>query len=279
MRIGISNIAWDISEDEQIASLLNRYSIDAIDIAPMKYFPDPEDANSVDIKKVRTWWDERGIEITGMQALMFGTKGFNIFSPIDVQQKMLKHLTEIARIGAGLGATNLVFGSPKNRDRGALAMTDANAMAVSFFQSLGEIGGRYGVTFCLEPNPSCYGANFMLDSVETAGVVSAVDHPAIKLQFDTGASTINAEQPAVVIHEYAHLIGHIHASEPGLVSLGEGTTDHATMGRCLNEAFPDSIVSIEMLSAKTSSHLAAVERALQLAIRHYQGASNVRENI
>jgi D-psicose/D-tagatose/L-ribulose 3-epimerase len=36
MRIAISNIAWDVSEDEQVATLINKYGIDAIDVAPGK---------------------------------------------------------------------------------------------------------------------------------------------------------------------------------------------------------------------------------------------------
>ena len=38
MRLAISNIAWDVSEDENIARLLNRSGVDAIDVAPAKYF-------------------------------------------------------------------------------------------------------------------------------------------------------------------------------------------------------------------------------------------------
>lgn len=41
MRLAISNIAWEPAEDDAIASLLQRYGIDAIDIAPGKYFSRP----------------------------------------------------------------------------------------------------------------------------------------------------------------------------------------------------------------------------------------------
>ena len=68
----------------------------------------------------RAWWAERGIEITGMQALLFGTSGLNVFGPSEVQDAMLAHLAAVCRIGAGLGAVRVVFGSPKNRDRSGL---------------------------------------------------------------------------------------------------------------------------------------------------------------
>ena len=120
MRLAISNIAWDVAEDESIAQLLRRYGIDAVDVAPGKYFPDPGNASDEDIMRVRAWWAERGIEITGMQALLFGTSGLNVFGPKEVQEAMLAHLAAVCRIGAGLGAVRVVFGSPKNRDRSGL---------------------------------------------------------------------------------------------------------------------------------------------------------------
>jgi hypothetical protein len=52
-----------------------------------------------------------------MQALLFGTTGLNVFGDNKSQEAMLEHLRAVCRIGAGLGATKLVFGSPKNRDR------------------------------------------------------------------------------------------------------------------------------------------------------------------
>ena len=55
MRIAISNIAWDPAEDEAVAALLHRYQVDAIDVAPGKYFPDPTIASDQDIQRVRHW--------------------------------------------------------------------------------------------------------------------------------------------------------------------------------------------------------------------------------
>jgi len=270
MRLAISNIAWDISEDEDIAKLLKRYGVDAIDIAPGKYFPEPAKATDDEIARVKHWWAERGIEITGMQALLFGTAGLNVFGSPEVQHAMLHHLTAVCRIGAGLGATRLVFGSPKNRDRTGLNDEQVIESAIPFFRRLGDIAQSYGVVICLEPNPPCYGANFMTTSAETAEVVRQVAHAAIRMQLDTGALAINGEDPLAVLQNSAPLIGHIHASEPDLVPLGDGATNHAAMAAAVLQRLPGHIVSIEMLATKNEPHLASIERALRVAIKHYR---------
>lgn len=269
MRISISNIAWDPSEDDEIAALLARYGIDAIDIAPAKYFSVPHLASEGDIAAVRAIWERRGIQIVGMQALLFGTIGLNVFGTADVQDTLLRHLDAVCRIGGGLGAKKIVFGSPKNRDRAGLDDEVADNIASAFFRQLGDIAQRYGVCVCLEPNPPCYGANFMTNSADTAAIVRQVDHPAIRMQLDLGALTINGEQPLGVLQACSDLIGHIHLSEPDLLPLGDCNTNHQAAAAALDKYLPDHIATIEMLASKTEPHVVAIERALKVAKQNY----------
>jgi sugar phosphate isomerase/epimerase len=270
MRLAISNIAWDIAEDDAMASLLTQYQIDAIDVAPGKYFPAPAEASTVNIVAVKNWWAAHAIEITGMQALLFGTTGLNLFGSSESQQAMLKHLSHVFRIAGVLGAKKVVFGSPKNRDRTGLNDAQALEIACAFFKQLGDIAQQQGVTICLEPNPKHYGANFMINSAETAAVVREVAHPAILMQLDTGALTMNNESAKTVLRESAELIGHVHASEPDLVPLGDGPTNHSQVYTALKQYLPDHLLSIEMVATKNEPHLVAIERALKAAIKAYQ---------
>jgi sugar phosphate isomerase/epimerase len=143
-------------------------------------------------------------------------------------------------------------------------------VAVPFFRRLGAIAEGHGVVACLEPNPARYGANFMVDSRETAEVVRAVAHPAIRMQLDVGALAINGDNAADVLRADADLIGHVHASEPGLVPLGDGGADHASAAAALAAILPGHVVAIEMLANGSEPHLQAIERAVGVAIRHYR---------
>lgn len=271
MRVAISHIAWDREEDEDVAALLRRHGVDAIDIAPTTYFADPGAASDADLAGVRAWWSDRGIEITGMQALLYGAQGLNLFGTPEVQGSMLRRLEWACRIGAGVGAPRLVFGSPRNRDRTGLTDDEARDTAISFFRRLGDIAASHGVMMCLEPNPPRYGANFMTNASETAAIVRHVAHPAIRMQFDTGALAISGEEPAAVLAAHGPLIGHVHASEPDLVPLGDGATPHASVARALRRHLPGHVVAIEMLATREEPHLASIERAVGTAMKHYAG--------
>lgn len=269
MRLSISNIAWDVSEDEAVAALLQRKGVDAIDIAPGKYFPQPATASEAQMQEVRHWWAQRGIAIVGMQSLLFGTQGLNLFGPHDTREAMLAHLAAVCRVGHGVGAQWLVFGSPKNRDRSGLSDAQANEIAVPFFRRLGDIAQAAGVSICLEPNPEHYGANFLTRSDDTAAMVAMIDHPAIRMQLDTGSLALSDESAERVLASGAGLIGHVHASEPDLVPLGDGGADHAAAATALRKHRPRQLVTVEMVATRGEPHLQSIERALDAAIAHY----------
>lgn len=273
MRLGISNIAWDIVEDEQVAALLQKYRIDAIDIAPGKYFPQAGLASDDEILEVKAWWAGHGIEITGMQALLFGTDGLNIFGSSDSREKLMDHLGAICTIAGKLGAKRVVFGSPRNRDRQGLDDRETLEIATRFFRLLGDLAQAAGVFICLEPNPPVYGANFMTTAVETESVVRAVGHPAIKMQFDTGAILINQEDADRVLTDSADLIGHIHLSEPALAPLGDSGLDHRPIARAIRRfqpTGPRGLMTIEMVATKNEAHIVSIERAIRFAAELYR---------
>lgn len=270
MRISISSLAWDPLEDGEVAGMLNERSIDAIDLVPSKYFPLFPSAGPDEIARIRDWWARRGIEIIGMQSLLYGTSGLNVFGDESSRDSLLAHLVKVFRIAHGLGASRLVFGSPKNRDRTGLDDERTMSLAVEFFRRAGDAAAEHDAILCLEPNPPRYGANFMIDSFETHRVVEAVGHNHIRMQLDSGAMAINGEDPEFVVPECADVAGHVHASEPDLVALGSGSGIHDKYAKALKAYMGGSIVSIEMLPAKEGDRLSAIRGALDFALAKYR---------
>ncbi|MCK3658819.1 xylose isomerase [Pasteurellaceae bacterium Pebbles2] len=269
MNISISNIAWNTDQDNDIQAMLKDFGFSFIDIAPAKYFPNPLQATEKEIKAVRDFWLNKDVNIIGMQSLLFGTKGFNLFAETNVQNEMLDYLEAICRLASYLGISKLVFGSPKNRDCTGLTKKETEKTAVLFFRNLGDKALKYGVDICLEPNPTCYGANFMTSSMETLNIVKLVNHPAIKMQLDTGATLINQENIAdVLVNSYPY-IGHIHLSEPNLDILGVSGQEHLILAKEIKHYFPQSVATIEMLT-KSENNLADIYTALQFAKEYYQ---------
>ena len=267
-QISISNIAWDTSLDEKVAQKLSSMGIRCIDIAPGKYFQNFKETSDKQISIVRKTWKDRGFSIIGMQSLLYGTKGLNLFAEREIQHRMLEHLDHVCRIGSILGATKLVFGSPKNRDRTGLSDISTEEIALQFFDQLGEIAKKNEVVICLEPNPSCYGANFLTNTLETYDFVFKLNHPNIRLQFDSGAFFINRESVEIV-GQVKDLIGHVHISEPNLSALGTADVEHQLLGRELNEFVPGLPRTIEVLTNRSENTLDDIVRSVNIAKCNY----------
>ena len=268
-QISISNIAWDTADDALVAQILASLDVHHIDIAPGKYFPNPEEASDADIAAVRRTWEERGFALAGFQSLLFGTQGLNVFGSEEVRERMLDRLSHICRIAASLGARRLVFGSPKNRDRKGLSDAQALDMALAFFTRLGDLAQWFGVVICLEPNPEAYGANFLTNTIDARDFVAMIDHPGIRMQLDTGAMFMNNEPPETIL-KVRDWIGHVHISEPHLASLGESGVSHTHIGEAFKKAMGQTtdIVTIEMLIQKRdgADRSALLEKAIVQAV-------------
>jgi D-psicose/D-tagatose/L-ribulose 3-epimerase len=276
MRLSISNIAWEPAEDTAVAALLQARGVDAIDVAPGKYFADVTAATAADIATVRQQWAAHGITLWGMQALLYGTSGLNVFGDANVQAHLLQHLDHVFRIAAGLGIRRLTFGSPKARNRTGLSDAQAFAVGAKFFARLATAAAAHEVCLCLEPNPAASGCNFLTDSDSTLALVRSIDHPNLRMQLDSGALTMNAEEPEAVIAAAAPYIGHVHISEPHLAVLGECTGDgcnHAAVAKALRAHLPAAVLTIEMLVKDAGSHLPAIGRALSVAQKYYGAAA------
>src|SRR5215475_13701593 len=136
-RISVSNIAWERHFDPQVAEVLAQHGVDAIDVAPGRYFANPAEASANEVAGVLSWWQERGVQGVGLQALLFGTAGLNLFGDPPAQARMIEHLAGVSRLAAALGARRMTFGAPKNRDRSGWPEADAWKHAVQFFRRLG----------------------------------------------------------------------------------------------------------------------------------------------
>ena len=273
--ISISNIAWDVAKDDDVAKVLNDYAVPYIDIAPSKYFDASNHTEEKQILDVKHYWNNKGIEPIGMQALLFGTTGFgttglNIFGSSTTQNLLLQHLTHICRIGNTLGAKKLVFGSPKNRDRSHLDDNQTLKIAVDFFRHLGIIAQSYGVVICLEPNPECYQANFMTNSIDTANIVREVNHAHIRMQLDIGAMNINNEPPIKIIESVAPIIHHIHISEPQLAPLNKDNHFHKKAAEAIQTYLPNMPMTIEMLTTNSDSSIKQIRHSIEMVQKIYR---------
>lgn len=272
MRTTVSNIAWPPERADEIAPRLIELGVEHVEIAPTTRWDDPSEPAKPEVLQYRDWWAARGITISSMQALLYGRPDLTIFDGEETREQTLAYLSKLCRLGGWLGATALVFGSPKNRRRRSLSHNQAVEIASEFFGSLALVAASHNTTVCIEPNPVDYGADFILNAADAAEIVRQVDHPGVRLHLDTACMYLAGDRPAEAIRRHSDILGHVHISEPQLGPVGGGPTDtpHAETAEALKSAGYDGFISIEMRAG--AEPIGSVEQAIRFVADRYPAA-------
>jgi D-psicose/D-tagatose/L-ribulose 3-epimerase len=273
VRLAFSAIAWPAEADADAARLLVSHGVQGVELTPARVCERPWEAPADRVAACRDAWEQRGLPPVALQALLFGRSDLALFGDARTRQRLSEHLNGIIELAAGLGATRLVFGAPRNRCRGGLDPAAAEAIAIDVFRGLGRRAADHGVWLLIEPNPPIYGCDFLVDSRQVIEFVGKVDEPGLGVHLDSGAMALASETPADTMLAAGPRWHHFHASEPGLRQLGTGGVNHALVARALGVAGYSGIVSVEMApAAPDQSWRERLEQALRHASATY-GAS------
>ena len=190
--------------------------------------------------------NQYGIRVAAFQALMFRYPEVSIFEGTTARNKILKHLRGVLEFLNQIGATVAVFGSPKNKIRGALPHNKAIGIAKDFFIQIAEQAKIFNVIFCIEPTPTAYGADFICNTQEAVDFVKTVGHESLKINLDIGSSILNGEDIEKIIYKNIDYVGHVHISEPYLKAINLNRPLHRSIAKTLDDSNYNGVVSIEM---------------------------------
>lgn len=263
-KLSISNLAWNSSEDEEVARILRREEVEFIDLAMGRYFRSPADASISDWLEIKETWARRGVSIAGMQSLLFGIGSANLFASREDRHVLAGALKRIFERAQSIGVQRLVFGSPANRKRLTFADSE-RVIAQEFFQAAGQAAEQYGVKLLLEPNSKRYGCNFLNSAREAIEFVSEVGSAGLGVNLDTGAQ-IDAGESITFSETEISFLGHLHLSETDLSPLREGgSLDILELNILTLNHF--EFATVEQLGSAESSNLDSVVQALGVAKR------------
>lgn len=271
MPLAVSNIAWPAADQPAVLAALRGLGVTAVEVAPTKLFPDPAAATPADIDAARRHFADHGFSIVAAQSLLFGKPELTLFDTADARDATLDYLARVLAVCGRLGAGACVFGSPKNRRRGAMPESDASDIAVSFFRRLAARAADAGTTVVLEANPPRYGADFVTRAADAVSLVRAVDHAAFRLHLDTACMALAGDDIAATFATGYELLGHFHVSEPDLAAPGGGgAIDHAAFAVELRRRGYSGWVSVE-IREPTPFAVEAVADAVQWVKGVYAG--------
>lgn len=241
VKLSISNIAWSSEYDQSIYEYIRSAGFVGVEIAPTRLFPDRPYEKKKEAKEYAESLELKyGLKICSMQSIWYGHSE-KVFGTTEERNILLDYTKQAIDFSENIGAGNIVFGCPKNRNTGG---NDDRSIAIQFFRELGDYAARHGTVLAMEANPVIYGTNFINKTREAVELIKEVNSTGFKLNLDFGAIVYNEER-IEDIESYIEIINHVHISEPNLKVI-EHRDEHKVLLRMLRRLGYDKYVSIEM---------------------------------
>lgn len=241
MKLSISNIGWDASNDASVYGLMKKYGYSGLEIAPTRIFPDNPYEH---LKDAKGWLEElkknEGFIVPSMQSIWFGRQE-KVFGTAEERQILVDYTKKAIDFAEIVGCENLVFGCPRNRN---LPEDVDSSIGVAFFKELGDYAAAHNTVIGMEANPPIYNTNYINDTKAALELIERVDSEGFKLNLDVGTMIQNNESAEELVG-YVHLINHVHISEPGLKMIEQRELHRVLMEILTGEGY-QRFVSIEM---------------------------------
>ena len=264
MMLSVSNLAWDVSEDDAALAAVVRSGGGAIDLAPTKLWKDLERVTPADATAYAESCRRRGVSIVALQSLLFGKPDLQLFGEPPLRAATLSYLDGVIALGAALGASHLILGAAHNRRRNGHSRQACVDLAVPLFRYLADAAQRRSAIFCLEPMAPQYGCDFVCDTDEAVQLAEQVNHPAFGIALDTGTLALNGEELGTAVATAWPYLRYVQLAEPELHPID--LVAKTEQVRCLRQLGYRGWVSIEMLSQRDGNDLLRVADAVtQLA--------------
>jgi sugar phosphate isomerase/epimerase len=267
MRLAVSNLAWPAQQDDAAFDLLASLGVQGVEVAPTKLAP--WNALTVtQLSEFRSRLAAAGLAVSSLQAILYGLDRPQLLGDALQFQLMRDHMKVVADIAAQLGGRSLVFGSPRNRIRGAAAKEASWDIARDRLRILAETVATAGAVIGIEPVPAAYGGDFLGSWRDVLKMVQEVDHAGVRVHLDTACVLLAGDSIGEAVAVTQDWLAHFHASEPQLAAFDAPASDHAAAAVALKAAHYGKWISIEMRE-QPEDPLAAVSQAVRTVQRLY----------
>ena len=161
----------------------------ALEVAPFTLAEDPMAITDAQAAHWAAVARDHGLAISGLHWLLVAPKGLSISHPdAAVRQRSGAVLARLIELCAMLGGSYLVHGSPTQRNpQPGQSAADALARATEAWAKAGELAGRLGLHYCIEPLGRAQ-TSVMNTVDEALAIVNAAGLPGLKTMLDTSSA-------------------------------------------------------------------------------------------
>ena len=226
-----------------------------LEIAPWTLSEDPVKISMQRRNECRGSMTSQGISFVGLHSLLTAPPGeLHITTPDNaVRTRSWDYFRQLIDLCADLGDNGLmILGSGKQRRTvEGSSVEDAVLRLRDGLASVADHAQERGVMI-LPETLAPHLCDVLTSLEETVALVEEINHPAIWTMFDTHNAVAEKLSHDDLIHNYSHLIKHVHLNEMDGTHPGTGAYDFRVPLRALKEMSYDGWLSLEVFKFEPS---------------------------
>ena len=192
---------------------------------------------------------KNSLKITSIQALFYGRENLSIFRINDTKD-IINHLKKVIKIAKYFGASNLIFGSPNNRNLDNSNKADQLKNGLKLFKKIGQLCKKNKIYFIIEPNAKIYNCNYINSIKQALNLIKIINSQNILINVDTG--NISLEREKLINYKKKNkYFKNFQISEKNLADIRRSKFDHVKILKKFN--ISNKIISLEMKDQKISN--------------------------
>jgi len=240
LKLGLNVFLWSGQTDERLFPVLEKMRKWGYDGAEFPFFHTDESV----YRKVKGKLDELGLKATGCTVC---TPDKNLISDsADVRRAGVDHLKDMLRMCRILGAEVLCgpLGPPLGQLVGRGRTADEWKRAVEGLREVGPYAEEMGVTVAVE-YLNRFETYFINTAADLKALVAEVDHPSIRMMFDTFHANIEEKNIYKAAKSCGKYLAHVHVSENDRGIPGTGRIPWNELRKALKELKYKGWITIE----------------------------------
>ena len=215
---------WSFAEQCAYAAKLGYR---ALEVAPYTLADDPMAIRDAQASEWAAIARDHGLEISGLHWLLVAPQGLSISHPeASVRRRTDAVVARLVELCAQLGGRYLVHGSPAQRNpQPGQSAADALARATETWLHAGDLAGRAGLHYCIEPLSR--EQTSVVNTVDEAlAIIDAARLPGLKTMLDTSSAGATEAEPLPALIERVWPGGglvHVQLNDRNRRAPGQGT--------------------------------------------------------
>lgn len=248
MRIALCNEVIRELTFAQQCELAAGLGYDGIELAPFTLGETPHLMPAAERAELKRIAAANGLTIDSLHWLLVTPVGLSVTSPDDaVRDRTVDVMRRLVGLGADLGCTAMVHGSPAQRKLDADDEDGGRARARDCFAAVAADAAGAGIAYCLEPLAPRE-TNYLNSVAEAAALVEAIGSPGLRTMIDCSAASLAEAEPVAGLLDRwlpTGMIAHMQVNDRNQQGPGQGDDTFAPVFAALRRHGYDKVVAVE----------------------------------